>query len=360
MKMTLLPRTLLFSLLILWSAVVVCVSGSQCTLCADGSAPAAGAKLGGVSCSAIAATLSNSTPANSTICAMLQAHAFQYCGCPTYPSSFCSMCDYSSGQPYVALPKKLQSYPVPGTNMTCAEAALVPKDGSSNMCSLIQASAWYCGCPNTTRSSSCPLCTSASILANGTTVPTPNDRPFPPFFNTTCAQVDRALGVSCSNNAILNSISGTVDVQAYCGCTASNTTTSGNCTVCGPGVSVLNPKAVIVQGANAKLTCADLSKATALVTSETACAGVLSAFQNATLSATCCQPLPPTMSPTGTPPTIVPVVMATTPTVAGGNPAPTVAAAPTAQTSAAARTTIVPLLRWVGTGWSAAAVFWIL
>lgn len=279
------------------SSNFVTAQNGGCTLCADGSKPKNGTFIrGGTSCSLIDES-SGATPAATADCDMLQITGFMFCGCPTYPdATYCSMCNYSTAtggsSSYVDIPTEYRDFIVPGTtDLTCQDAQFVKKsaEDNDNTCATVQAAAFFCGCPNTTRSS-CYLCSDNPTAAV-------NERLLPPAFNMSCAALDREIGMQtkCSSTTGSELYPLTIDVPSYCGCVDDVVPQSTACSLCGEGNSVLNPNAKTGSGSSAAkttMTCQDLAVTASFVTDATYCTTL-----QADANATCCQPAPPTAAP---------------------------------------------------------------
>jgi hypothetical protein len=286
----------------------VVVVQAQCTLCADGvSMPAANASIGGTKCSVVEAVIVM-TPADNEVCTMTQVEGYKYCGCPTFPETvYCSLCQYNGS--YVALDKAYQDLVVPGTSITCADAEF--RKLSDGDCSTIQTqAAWFCGCPNTTRSSDCHLCTNATA--------TPNNLLLPPTFNKTCAALDREAGTNSQCVNLTSTLP--IDVEAYCGC-VSNAVPLNSCRVCGDGIDVLNPDSKI--GADSAMTCKALDAMAAFVNDANYCTTIQTDY-----AVTCCMPVQPSQAPVAAP-TKAPVAANATSAPAPAPDAASPVAAPT-------------------------------
>jgi hypothetical protein len=252
---------------------------AACTLCVDGSEPNLDAVLGVTSCSIIASALLQ-TPSTDDICLMTQTQGFIYCDCPTFPDTFCSMCNTgqtTSAASYVPIPQQYRSLIIPGTDdITCGQAEFLSKD--TGLCNVVQDAASFCGCAGTTRND-CYLCDTATATDNMMY----SDRLLPPSFTVSCAALDRELGSSseCSANTLDAFITDIpVAVQEYCGCpsNSSNVTVPMVCTsgICGNSQAVRNPNATVMIGNTTKMTCQDLEIATNFITNETYCTSLLS------------------------------------------------------------------------------------
>lgn len=316
-------------------------SQAGCTLCADASPPIGNNSFGGgTDCSLIDASI-GMTPAGDKYCTLLQVQGYSFCGCPTFPDTFCNMCDYNTTG-YVALPKNRQSRVISGTNLTCAAAEFLPV--SDGECGAAQAAASYCGCPNApARSSNCSLCENAS-----TTVVV-NNRRLPPLFDTTCAELDDSIGQSAppcrTSNATANV---PLLLQGYCGCPPTADAPSSQCSFCGGNNTVVNPKAIVDPSSG--VTCRDVETMAMFVNSAEYCTTLQTDY-----NVTCCLPTPaPVAAPVAAAPVAAPSADGSGGSIAGDNSTTTTPAAGPAPTGVGASVTSAapPRCRWT------AAVVW--
>ena len=302
-------------------------SSSSCTLCFDGSDPNLDGTIGETSCATIATAIQQ-TPSTDSLCPATQLQGFLYCDCPSFPDAFCALCTIpAAGEPYVPIPPEYRDLMLPGTDgITCGAAEFAEScvdDGSSD-------AATFCGCAGSApRNSDCGVCGTNATADDVQQAA----RLLPPLFTTSCASLDRELGISdgdatCMVDERTSDIP--VDVPAYCACpnnTAANHTTACPTTgLCG-NFSVRNPSATIGNATTTSITCQDLATAWTYITDASYCTELSSAY--ATL---CCEE--ENTAPTPTAPT-APTPVMTGPTAANVPGAPTPTSNSKNETSAA-------------------------
>jgi hypothetical protein len=261
--------------------------GSGCTLCADGSPPTPGASLGGTDCGLINDSV-GMTPADSGDCLDIQLQGYAYCGCPTIPDSYCTMCDYEETG-YVALPSQFTNLVLPGTtDLKCSDAEFIPRQGGALSCAAVRDAAYYCGCVGADQpanTSSCFLCGADHA---GATV---NNRLLPPLFTETCAARDREIGTLSECTNIEDDYVQLINVTSYCGClTDTEVEPIGTCPLCGAGNDMVNPNAFLFGGA---IKCRQLETVASYVIDADYC----STLQGEANETCCTMTMPPSAAP---------------------------------------------------------------
>lgn len=153
-----------------------CSATSQyCTMCADGNYPNRSMTFDGASCAEWQRSASF-TDASSEDCPFFHIVGSLGCGCPANETGICNLCpDGSNPAAPDAVLFNFDEEP------TCGEWSTIPAVDGNTTCGLLQANAFYCGCPGV---EGCELC------LNGTS---PADRLLPAFLfegNATCATVE--------------------------------------------------------------------------------------------------------------------------------------------------------------------------
>lgn len=166
------------------------------------------------------------TPAADSTCTLLQVEAYKYCQCPTLPEGHCQLCEYTNDE---YLPLEFPNLDIPDSANNCSQLEFK----GFPPCIQDDAVRWFCGCPNTVRPNDCRLC---NALQNG-------PLPLPPLFSKTCQALDREGALLDSCDALTAGLPTGFDVEGYCGC--SDNPAVGSCPICGQGVPILNPNAIV-------------------------------------------------------------------------------------------------------------------
>jgi hypothetical protein len=257
-----------------------------CTLCADGSTPTAGASLGGTDCGLINDSI-GMTPADSADCLDIQLQGYAYCGCPTIPDSYCTMCDYDESG-FVALPSQFENLIVPGTtDLRCGDAEFMPRKGGTLSCAAVRDAAYYCGCVGAETPPTTPTCFLCGADHANAAV---NTRLLPPLFTETCAARDREIGTltECTNNE--DDYVQLINVTSYCGCITDAAEPIGQCPLCGAGNDLVNANAFIFGGA---IKCRQLETVASYVIDADYC----STLQSEANETCCMMTMPPSAAP---------------------------------------------------------------
>lgn len=240
----------------------------NCTLCSDGSSPIGGA-FGGTDCAVIAKDLA-SLPADASDCFRVQAQAFRFCNCSSYPEDkFCPLCKEVKDLPDAkklipaGLLKSLETKEA--AVLTCADLLFVDSTVEGH-CDAAQQAAHYCGCPEAT-AGDCELCSAAPATANasatvsfGSSELGGGNRRLPPLFQISCRDYKQAASFFTKGTEQCDHYRTghlPLDVAAYCGC-AGTTKAKPPCAICKDvNASFAPTKTLRLEGSDTIVTCAE-------------------------------------------------------------------------------------------------------
>ena len=237
-------------------------------------------------------------------CEFWQVEAFMYCGCPSYPASYCSMCaDDAFDIPDSTKFKGIPFSSLPGGSL-CVDSLFIPR--SEGHCEDFQRAAHFCGCPNAPLPVCNAVCEPPTVSATATTAAA--DRLLPPSFTMTCqdmyVQSPFYLKQSeCSN--FQDPITSLIDESAYCCSSDLPDQPVDTCDLC-HGRNLTNPSRLVNIAAGSitvEMTCQDVQALSYVVTDETYCNTTF--LEETDLVEACCTGLsdPPSPSPSEVPTT---------------------------------------------------------
>ena len=248
------------------------VSGS-CTLCTNNDTPT---KLetgtlpgaGFLTCEK-ANDLIQNLDVGDELCESMQLGAFMSCGCPTYPSTFCAMCDNDGHE----LPSNTKFNTIPLNTLPadslCVDSLFTRQ--ATGLCDEYRRAASYCGCPGSPNPICQAVCRPPSESVAG--------RLLPPYFEMTCSDMylQSPFYVTKQECSDLQDLTySLIDEMAYCCMDTVVQQSTVTCDLCSGG-GLTNPGrwvTVVDEGDNTNtisMTCQDLYTLSLAVTNETYC-----------------------------------------------------------------------------------------